>query len=165
MPRGAPLPLCCVGNLPLCRFPSHPRPPPTFQAEARPCPEQVSPAATALLTTWTSRRDSSRAWGRPHCGQGTLHGKLRSPQPHPQSPTIPNPLHPEPEVEPDAETSHPTSGPGAARKAPSPPSLPASYICQTSDISESPPTLRPSPFFSFSADSTWRRHSIITAPK
>ena len=36
MPRGAPLPLCCEGNLLLCRFPSHPHPPPTFQAEARP---------------------------------------------------------------------------------------------------------------------------------
>lgn len=74
---------------------------PTFQAEVRPGSEQVSPessAALPVLSKRISRHDSSRAWGRPHHGQGALLGKLRSPQAHPLSPTVPNPPHTEQEV-------------------------------------------------------------------
>lgn len=74
---------------------------PTLQEEAKPGSEQVSLATMAVLptlSTWTSRHDSSRAWDRPHHGQGALLGKLRSPQPHPLSPAVLNPPHTEQDV-------------------------------------------------------------------
>lgn len=55
-------------------------------------------AVLPMLTRWTSRHDSSRAWGRPHHGQGALEGKLRSPWLCSQNPSVPNPPHAEQEV-------------------------------------------------------------------
>lgn len=117
------MPLCCVGqkeeaSCALHRFPCCPRLSPTFQAEARPGSERVSPATRAVLLVLsrrTSRHDSSRAWGRPHHGPAALQGKLSFPQPPPLTPAVPNPPHTEQEagsrVGLDAETPHPTFDP------------------------------------------------------
>ena len=83
--------LPCCGPPALRRLPSNP-PHPHIQAESRPGSKLVSPATTAVLpvlSRCTSRHDSSRAWGRPHHGQGPLQGKLRSPQPQPSEPHCP----------------------------------------------------------------------------
>lgn len=125
LPRRDLWSLCCVGKkeetssalLFTSWWASQPPPSsPTFQAKARPGSERVSLATTAVLPMFfrrTSRHDSSRAWDRPHHGQGALLGKLRSLQPHPSSPAVPNPPHIEQKVESrvglDEETPHPTS--------------------------------------------------------
>lgn len=138
---------------------------PPHLAETRPGSELGSPVTVATLSVWsrwTSRHDSSRAWGRPYHGQGAQQGKQRAPQLHPLSPMVPNPPHTEQEVGARVGLeAEPPPTPSdllgllsqmlwSSQGSPPPPCAhpQLSKICQTWGISEGRPSLRHRSFFS-----------------